>query len=400
MESAIQFAQNLVNCLSGIEFQVIPNSDTAFLEHLNQTLDGLLFEFFANNERAILYRQLQPNCIYEYHTEIGLQYLFFLDQQEDRLFILGPVLPENYNEAFLRQKLRHLSLSQHAIAKILSRFSTLPTVSGNLLRRLCMLLVEHLTQGNQPVGYQYVNFMTELHKSQQAHPQNEMPKMRQVETRYELSSAITEAVRQGNLSMAFGLLNRYNPGVDTDMRNTDPLRNFQNYCIVLNTQLRHALETSGIHPYQLDRVSNEIGLEIENMRSTENVQDFIFLVIQRYCTLVRDSAYPNLKPLIHLTVTYIKEHLHEDLTVKETAKILGVNANYLSTQFQKNMGLSFIDFIHRERTNQAAALLKHTNMQIQQIASTVGYNNTSYFTKQFLHFQGMTPTHYRRDGIL
>ena len=174
----------------------------------------------------------------------------------------------------------------------------------------------------------------------------------------------------------------------------------QNYFIVLNTQLRHALEETGINPYRLDQLSGEIGLEIENLRSVEHAQDFVFRVIQRYCQLVRESTFPNLKPLVHLAVTYVKDHLNEDLTVKETAKILGVNANYLSTQFHENLGLTFIDFIHRERTKQAAALLKHTNLQIQQVASAVGYNNTSYFTKQFQRFLGMNPSHYRQEGTI
>ena len=86
----------------------------------------------------------------------------------------------------------------------------------------------------------------------------------------------------------------------------------------------------------------------------------------------------------------------DNLTVKDTANALTVNANYLSTLFHNEMGMTFIDFVNKERTNQAAALLKHTNLQIQQIASAVGYNNTSYFAKQFLRFQGVSPSHYRR----
>lgn len=227
---------------------------------------------------------------------------------------------------------------------------------------------------------------------------DEILRMRQVERRYENSSILTEAVRHGNLSLAMELLGQYSPTTGMDVRNADPLRNMKNYCIVLNTQLRHALEDRGIHPYALDRLSNEIGLEIESLRPNDDTQHFIFLVLQRYCRLVRENAYPRLKPLIHLTVTYIKEHLTEDLTVKETAKLLGVNANYLSNQFHASMELTFIDFVHRERIAQAAALLTHTNLQIQQIASTVGYNNTSYFAKQFLRFQGMTPGQYRREA--
>jgi AraC-like DNA-binding protein len=60
------------------------------------------------------------------------------------------------------------------------------------------------------------------------------------------------------------------------------------------------------------------------------------------------------------------------------------------------MGMTFIDFVNKERTDQAASLLRHTNLQIQQISAAVGFNNTSYFAKQFLRFQGVSPSLYRR----
>jgi YesN/AraC family two-component response regulator len=93
---------------------------------------------------------------------------------------------------------------------------------------------------------------------------------------------------------------------------------------------------------------------------------------------------------------YIKEHLSENLTVKDTAKALTVNANYLSSQFHQHMGIPFIDFVNRERVQQAASLLSSTHLQIQQISQFVGYNNTSYFAKQFTKFMGVSPRQYRQ----
>ena len=151
----------------------------------------------------------------------------------------------------------------------------------------------------------------------------------------------------------------------------------------------------------LKRMMPRVGTRlVQNMRSMVNYKDFIFSALQRYCKLVQTNSYPDLNPLIHLAVTYIKDHLNEDLTVKETAKLLGVNANYLSTQFHNSTGMTFIDFVHKERSAQAAALLKQTNLQIQQIASVIGYNNTSYFAKQFLRYYGMSPSDYRSGGTL
>ena len=400
MEKRIQFAKDIIKCLAGIEFEIIQNSSNALLQYLNSTMDGLLLKLPSMTDRASIHQLLQPNCIYNLRTSIGLQYFVFLYQAENQLILLGPSLMDNYTEKNARQQLYPFFPSDRTVDKIINRYATLPVLPTSLLHRVCLLLIQHLTSNSTPVSHQAVDLMLDNSQSHQTLPHDELPQMRRVETRYEISSTLTEAVKQGNLSLALNLLNGYQPGLDTEIRNTNPLRNFQNYRIVLNTQLRHALENSGIHPYRLDKLSNEIGLEIENMRSMNSAKDFMFLAIQRYCQLVRENTYPNLKPLVHLAVTYIKEHLNEDLSVKETAQILGVNANYLSTQFHKNMGLTFIDFVHRERIRQAAALLKHTNLQIQQISSTVGYNNTSYFTKQFLRFQGMNPSHYRRNGTL
>ena len=213
---------------------------------------------------------------------------------------------------------------------------------------------------------------------------SEIMQMRQAERQYEMSDALTEAIKQGNLSLAHHLIGKYAPGSQNPVRNQNPLRNAQNYCIILNTQLRHALQQSGIHPYELDRVSNEIGVQIEQLQEISKVKEFFDYVLRRYCRLAQEHNYPNLSPLTNLTVIYIKEHLSDNLTVQETAKALTVNANYLSTRFHQEMGITFINFVNRERALQAAGLLRQTNLQIQQISQMVGYNHTSYFAKQFL----------------
>lgn len=399
MEHTVSFAQNIIKCLAGVDFQVIENSDQALQDYIRSTLDGIFLELSPAPKQTAMYRLLQPDCVYTFRTPFGIQYCVFSDSQKNLLYILGPSLMENYSEKAVRKNLLGLSLTPQTADHVLAQCARLPILSLSILQQLCSLLVNQFT-GDRFVTYRTVDLTLEFGNLSPLPTQNEIPAMRQVEARYEMSAILTEAVKRGNFSMAIELLRGYHPGMDNEIRNTNPLRNMQNYFIVLNTQLRHALEETGIHPYRLDQLSSQIGLEIENIRSVEHAQDFVLQVIQRYCQLVRESTYPDLKPLVHLAVTYIKDHLNEDLTVKETARILGVNANYLSTQFHESLGLTFIDFIHRERTLQAAALLKHTNLQIQQVASAVGYNNTSYFAKQFQHFLGMSPSHYRREGTI
>lgn len=148
------------------------------------------------------------------------------------------------------------------------------------------------------------------------------------------------------------------------VRSPNPLRNAQNLCIILNTQLRHALEECRIHPYRLDKVSGDIATHIETLKSPEAASKFCVEIIRRYCELSLENRYHHLNRLSQQAVVYIKTHLNDNLTVKDTAAVLLVNANYLSGVFRRELGMTFIDFLNRQRSEQAAALLRHTNMQI------------------------------------
>ncbi len=404
MTDTFGFLQKLLADTTGISFSQIPFTKPALLDFLQERTNHIFDDFFRSSSGSwhrLLQTPTQTEIIHECVAFGGITFLLYADTEINSVYIFGPVLTQSFSQEDILHSAEHYRVSPQVKGSILQFCSSLPVVASHILYRTGDLVVGYLIGRQQPIKIAQANVLPAA-DSHLIHPTyasgGDIVQMRQVETRYEYSAALTDAVSQGNLSLALHLIGNYDPGTQTPVRNTNPLRNAQNYCIVLNTQLRHALEKSGIHPYRVDKLSNEIGLEIEQLKSTKQIPMFFQQVIRRYCRLVQEHAYPNLKPLTHLAVTYIKEHLADNLTVKDTAKALTVNANYLSTLFHRDMDMTFIDFVNKERTNQAAALLQHTNLQIQQIASTVGYNNTSYFAKQFLRFQGVTPSHYRREG--
>ena len=399
MEKTVLFLGQLLECTAGVSLACVPYASDTIAEFLRSSTKHIL-DRAARKDKGIFYPQFGVNTFCEHSIFDAITFLLYGNKSENVVYIWGPVLTKPFSREDTLSVLEKSGVPKQAISPILQYCSSLPVVSGKKLHRIGELIIRHLTAKETPVGSLQQKPLPYSDKPFMQHAgsmEENVTQMRQVEMRYEHSVALTDAIKQGNLSLALHMIEQYSPGEQTEVRNKNPLRNAQNYCIVLNTQLRHALEDSGIHPYRMDRLSNEIGLEIEQLKSTAEVARFFPQVIRRYCQLVQEHAYPNLKPLTNLAVTYIKAHLADNLTVKDTAKALTVNANYLSTQFHREMGMTFIDFVNKERTEQAAALLKHTNLQIQQIASAVGYNNTSYFAKQFVRFQGISPSQYRRN---
>ena len=402
MEKTFIFVQELLQTATGLSAHKIPQNEGKLVTYLQKMTHNLFDSLIENSIPRFLMLSSDADTIFEYILPGGITFLLYPHQESESVFCFGPALTQPFSRDEMTRSVKQFRFSSQVKSRYLQLGSSLPVITSHSVFRIAVLTVNQLT-GNAPHQLEQINIVptNEAYWTASSGIQGEdIVQMRQIEQRYEYSAALTDAVLQGNLSLALHIISRYSPGIQNPVRNTQPLRNAQNYCIVLNTQLRYALEKAGINPYRLDRLSHEIGLEIENIKNMEQLPYFFDQVIRRYCMMVQENDYPHLKPLMNLTVAYIKEHLADNLTVKDTAQALTVNANYLSTLFKQEMGMTFIDFVNRERTKQAAALLKYTNLQIQQIASTVGYNNTSYFAKQFLRFYGMSPSHYRREGGL
>ncbi|MDO5425504.1 MAG: AraC family transcriptional regulator [Eubacteriales bacterium] len=92
---------------------------------------------------------------------------------------------------------------------------------------------------------------------------------------------------------------------------------------------------------------------------------------------------------------YIFQHLHEKLTVKEIARNLLVNPDYLSHLFVECEGITISNYIQGRRVDQAKNLLMYSPYDGKSIASYLGFSSQSHFGHVFKEHTGMTPKEYR-----
>jgi hypothetical protein len=89
--------------------------------------------------------------------------------------------------------------------------------------------------------------------------------MKAMEKRYAFENEMIRAVSLGQLHKEKQLLSAFG-GSFFEKRLTDPLRNAKNYAIIMNTLLRKAAESGGVHPLYLDRISSEFAARIEQLQ--------------------------------------------------------------------------------------------------------------------------------------
>ena len=70
----------------------------------------------------------------------------------------------------------------------------------------------------------------------------------------------------------------------------------------------------------------------------------------------------------------------------------------MSHLFKKELNVNFSDYLWSMRQKKAQALLRATDLSIEDISIAVGYVNTSSFRRKFKQETGLTPSQYRGEG--
>ncbi|MDE7206038.1 MAG: AraC family transcriptional regulator, partial [Lachnospiraceae bacterium] len=92
---------------------------------------------------------------------------------------------------------------------------------------------------------------------------------------------------------------------------------------------------------------------------------------------------------------YLEAHYMEDICLQDAAEQLHYSDAYFCKFFKQNFDKSFIMYLSELRIEKAKELLADITVNVKDIGQKVGYRDSSYFTKVFKRFTGVTPSEYR-----
>ncbi len=96
---------------------------------------------------------------------------------------------------------------------------------------------------------------------------------------------------------------------------------------------------------------------------------------------------------------HINNHFDQPLTVKEMAKMANLSVVQFERNFKKAFHVSPNKYLNMIRIKAACRMLSHTSLSIGKISQKTGYNDQSYFTKQFAKQMGTSPKDYRSSHL-
>lgn len=90
-------------------------------------------------------------------------------------------------------------------------------------------------------------------------------------------------------------------------------------------------------------------------------------------------------------------HFARELCLKDLAMITGWSGPHFSSEFRKHFGVSPFEYLITRRLEKAAGLLRDVNLNVTQVARSVGYADVYYFSKLFKKHTGRNPSSLRRS---
>lgn len=99
--------------------------------------------------------------------------------------------------------------------------------------------------------------------------------------------------------------------------------------------------------------------------------------------------------IVRKVIRYVSENMGVPCRLSQTARELKVSPEHLSRVFHEEMNMTFTDYVKLVKIDYSMALLKKTDLKINEIARAVGYENEKYFSNIFKETVGVTPKQYR-----
>lgn len=157
-----------------------------------------------------------------------------------------------------------------------------------------------------------------------------------------------------------------------------------------------ALEKRGIQANAIFREEKMVQLFQRAADSEKDMENWITNLVEE--TQAFKTQIKNEPTIIERAKEYIANNYQNDLNRNDIASAVYLNPDYFSRIFKEKEGISVSDYIIKIRLENAKQRLLTTNQSISDIALSIGYSNTGYFTSSFRRATGVTPKEYRRLG--
>ncbi len=174
----------------------------------------------------------------------------------------------------------------------------------------------------------------------------------------------------------------------------------------LQQLVQHARQLQAFTDPLVSALAQQIVDELQ--RGSGHDQEYLarlaLLMTEQCCRVLEGAGSVRIRPdnvqlgRMEQVLSWIRRHLHEQLSAATLAQQMGVSESHFRRVFQQAMGSPPHRYIHRLRLERVRELLLRTDLSIARIANDCGFKGQSHMTASFHQLYGVTPARLRQLG--
>ncbi|MCP4727159.1 MAG: helix-turn-helix domain-containing protein [bacterium] len=157
---------------------------------------------------------------------------------------------------------------------------------------------------------------------------------------------------------------------------------------------RAALE-GGADVEQIFGLNYQYLSKIHSFSTVEDLSYWLIIIMTRFTDLVFILKSVKHTDAIYKAIHYIGNNFNEKITLEDVAAEIFLSSAYFSKIFKEQTGYNFSQYLNNLRIERSKSLLRNSRIPLVDIASLVGYEDQSYFSKVFKKITGNSPGKFR-----
>lgn len=109
-----------------------------------------------------------------------------------------------------------------------------------------------------------------------------------------------------------------------------------------------------------------------------------------------ESKAPKDESLTSRICAYVKLNHTQNITLDDVCREFSCSRSHISHTFKSSTGMGFREYLAHLRIEDAKSLLLHSKLTVTEIAMSVGFSDSNYFSNVFKSVVGVSPLTYRK----
>ena len=133
-----------------------------------------------------------------------------------------------------------------------------------------------------------------------------------------------------------------------------------------------------------------------DLASVAEIRDFLLKLMGEATSTLERIRTNTVSRQMQCIVDFVQDQLSDpSLSLHETSRRFFFNASYLSRIFKQYTGMSFREYVNKQRIEQARKYLDDPSAKAYEVGVRVGIDDPNYFSTLFKKYTGMTIKQYR-----